>query len=287
MSSNTRRRSMVVDAVQRGGAGADPAAAARGLAAAAARVHRRGGRRVGARAPVPRRLGVRRATRGALDGARRVPHARARRRERAVVVAGEDGAPRAFHNVCRHRGARLLAEPEGRVRRLQCPYHAWSYGFDGTLRNARTPRRSRASSRAASACSRVRSAVPARARVRRRLRRGAAARRARRRAGGAARRPPPRHAAPRRRVRYDVAANWKAIVQNYSECLHCPGVHPELNRLTHYLSRRRPRGPGRLVRRRDDAQRGRRDDGPRRRLAADRGRERARGPLLRAAARTR
>ena len=77
---------------------------------------------------------------------------------------------------------------------------------------------------------------PARARVRRPLRRGAAARGARRRAGGAARRPPARHAAPGRGVRYDVAANWKAIVQNYSECLHCPGVHPELNRLTHYLS---------------------------------------------------
>ncbi len=33
-----------------------------------------------------------------------------------------------------------------------------------------------------------------------------------------------------------MAANWKAIVQNYSECLHCPGVHPELSRLSHYLS---------------------------------------------------
>jgi Rieske 2Fe-2S family protein len=38
------------------------------------------------------------------------------------------------------------------------------------------------------------------------------------------------------RVVYDVEANWKAIAENYSECLHCPGVHPELNRLSHYLS---------------------------------------------------
>ncbi len=38
------------------------------------------------------------------------------------------------------------------------------------------------------------------------------------------------------RIDYDVAANWKGIVENYSECLHCPGVHPELNRLSHYLS---------------------------------------------------
>ena len=37
-------------------------------------------------------------------------------------------------------------------------------------------------------------------------------------------------------ITYDVEANWKAIVENYSECLHCPGVHPELNRLSNYLT---------------------------------------------------
>ena len=37
-------------------------------------------------------------------------------------------------------------------------------------------------------------------------------------------------------ITYDVESNWKAIVENYSECLHCPGVHPELNRLSHYMS---------------------------------------------------
>jgi len=39
-----------------------------------------------------------------------------------------------------------------------------------------------------------------------------------------------------RRVVYDVAANWKLIIQNYSECLHCPGVHPALQRLSHFLA---------------------------------------------------
>ena len=39
------------------------------------------------------------------------------------------------------------------------------------------------------------------------------------------------------------APNWKAIVENYSECLHCPGVHPELNRLSHYLSGHDFEGP--------------------------------------------
>ena len=45
-------------------------------------------------------------------------------------------------------------------------------------------------------------------------------------------------------ITYDVDANWKAIVENYSECLHCPGVHPELNRLSHYLSGEEYEGAG-------------------------------------------
>ena len=56
--------------------------------------------------------------------------------ENLLFVGDEEGRPRGFHNVCRHRGARLVESPEGTVRRIQCPYHAWSYGFDGTLRNA-------------------------------------------------------------------------------------------------------------------------------------------------------
>jgi Rieske 2Fe-2S family protein len=38
------------------------------------------------------------------------------------------------------------------------------------------------------------------------------------------------------RIVYDVKANWKLIIQNYNECLHCPNLHPALNRLSHYLS---------------------------------------------------
>jgi phenylpropionate dioxygenase-like ring-hydroxylating dioxygenase large terminal subunit len=37
-----------------------------------------------------------------------------------------------------------------------------------------------------------------------------------------------------RRIDYDVAANWKLVAENYSECYHCPGLHPQLNRLTPY-----------------------------------------------------
>ena len=52
------------------------------------------------------------------------------------MVADDDAQPHAFLNTCRHRGARLVQQPEGRCRRIQCPYHAWTYGFDGALRNA-------------------------------------------------------------------------------------------------------------------------------------------------------
>jgi Rieske 2Fe-2S family protein len=37
------------------------------------------------------------------------------------------------------------------------------------------------------------------------------------------------------RIEYDIAANWKLVVQNYNECLHCPVIHPLLNRMHHYL----------------------------------------------------
>src|SRR5271170_4883114 len=52
--------------------------------------------------------------------------------ESVVVLRAEDGAVRAFHNVCRHRAARLLDGPRGSCgRRITCRYHAWSYGLDG------------------------------------------------------------------------------------------------------------------------------------------------------------
>jgi phenylpropionate dioxygenase-like ring-hydroxylating dioxygenase large terminal subunit len=52
-----------------------------------------------------------------------------------VVVRDGDGVLRAFLNVCRHRGS-LVCEGAGRRATLQCPYHAWTYGLDGTLRSA-------------------------------------------------------------------------------------------------------------------------------------------------------
>jgi Rieske 2Fe-2S family protein len=156
--------------------------------------------------------------------------------ENVIVIGDDDGLPRAFLNTCRHRGARLLVAPEGKARRLQCPYHAWSYGFDGSLKNAPFTDGLENFDATCFGLHQVRLAV-VEGLVLLDL------------SGDA---PPPqehigdlasslgayRLADLRRAVRivYDVDANWKAIGENYSECLHCPGVHPELNRLSHYLS---------------------------------------------------
>jgi phenylpropionate dioxygenase-like ring-hydroxylating dioxygenase large terminal subunit len=154
-----------------------------------------------------------------------------------VVVGGEDGRPHAFLNVCRHRGARLIEDAEGSVRRrLRCPYHAWSYGFDGELMAA--PHMEAVEDFDTSCWGLIPVRVAAvgglvlvdlsgeapeidshlgeLAGHLERYRVGSL-----RRAGQAD---------------YRVEANWKSIAENYNECLHCPGVHPELNELSNYMS---------------------------------------------------
>lgn len=54
--------------------------------------------------------------------------------EPLVVVRGDDGVLRAFFNVCRHHGAAVMTEPEGRANQLRCPYHGWTYSLQGQLR---------------------------------------------------------------------------------------------------------------------------------------------------------
>jgi phenylpropionate dioxygenase-like ring-hydroxylating dioxygenase large terminal subunit len=61
--------------------------------------------------------------------------------ERALVVRGQDGILRGFHNLCRHRGSRVVADDQGTCRNaLVCPFHGWVYNLDGTLRGAARPR---------------------------------------------------------------------------------------------------------------------------------------------------
>ena len=60
--------------------------------------------------------------------------------ERALVVRGKEGEVRAFHNICRHRGSRVVADNQGNCKNaLVCPFHGWVYNLDGTLRGAARP----------------------------------------------------------------------------------------------------------------------------------------------------
>jgi glycine betaine catabolism A len=162
-----------------------------------------------------------------------------------VVMCGPDGRPHAFLNVCRHRGARLISDAEGSVgRRVVCPYHAWSYALDGELKGARHMDGVEDFDTACWGLIPVRVATvgglvlvdlsgeapPAAAHVGE-----LAAHLERYRVGNLTR---------TGQMHYEVEANWKAIAENYSECLHCPGVHPELNALSHYMSGEVIDGPG-------------------------------------------
>jgi len=60
--------------------------------------------------------------------------------ERAMVIRGRDGVVRAFHNLCRHRGARVVDGGSGTCKgALVCPFHGWVYNLDGTLRGPARP----------------------------------------------------------------------------------------------------------------------------------------------------
>ena len=50
-----------------------------------------------------------------------------------IILRAQNGDVRAFHNVCRHRATIVLQEPAKGLKHLQCLYHAWTYGLDGTL----------------------------------------------------------------------------------------------------------------------------------------------------------
>jgi Rieske 2Fe-2S family protein len=177
--------------------------------------------------------------------------------ESVIVARGEDGGLRGFYNLCRHRGSRLVppedSAPDGLetvggaglsdasggsggpswrtgcfAGSVRCPYHAWTYGLDGALRSAPFLPDLR-NHRAALALhpidvdtwggfvfARLESAVapslldslgPIPGRV-------AAYQLAGLRTGA--------------RLRYQVAANWKVVLENYNECYHCGPVHPEL-----------------------------------------------------------
>ena len=154
-----------------------------------------------------------------------------------VLVRGDDGL-RCFHNTCRHRGTRLLEAPRGELtgRCIVCPYHAWKYDTEGQLVAAPNMPSDGSFDTATYGLQPVpvtewlgfamvcldghtdtlpddhqqleAQLAPWQLPT---LRRAAA-------------------------LDYRVAANWKLVMQNYSECYHCPTVHPALHRLTSFRS---------------------------------------------------
>jgi glycine betaine catabolism A len=154
--------------------------------------------------------------------------------ESIIIIRGEDGL-HGHVNLCRHRGSRLLCG-EGTLRgAIRCPYHAWAYAADGTLiaspfvEHDDVPAESRklhpvgvaewggflfvhlsperAEHDGATLLAQL-GQVPERLQ-----------------------RYPLAQLRTSRSIRYDVAANWKLILENYNECYHCAGVHPELCRV--------------------------------------------------------
>jgi Rieske 2Fe-2S family protein len=187
-------------------------------------------------------------------------------RESVVVLRNQDGSVRAFVNLCRHRGARLLDEVAGRLgRSIRCPYHAWTYGLDGRLLAAPNMREMPDVDRVACGLHRLLAeewagyvwvnASPGEG--------GAACRPGREAGGGGAGGGPGRSGwtsgtlasqiQPQLTERlgnasvfeqyqltelglahrevYELAANWKSVIENFMECYHCGTIHPELTAL--------------------------------------------------------
>ena len=146
-----------------------------------------------------------------------------------LLTRGADGVLAAFANTCRHRGHEILgAGCTARGRALTCPYHAWSYGLDGRLVAA--PGMAGVDGFAAGdhgllpvPLARWHGWVMVNAT-------GTAPPLATWIGGleGLVAPYDPARLQVAARHEYEIAANWKVIVENYQECYHCPLIHPEL-----------------------------------------------------------
>ena len=157
--------------------------------------------------------------------------------ESIIVLKDQSGKRRAFYNVCRHRGTRLCEATHGKLSEtIQCPYHAWTYALDGRLIGAPHmnevagfDKREYPLHTVALAewegflfVNLARDAEPLAEAFAPLVGRFAQYNLSRLRTT--------------RRIEYDVRANWKLILQNYNECLHCPTIHPELSTKLPYTS---------------------------------------------------
>jgi Rieske 2Fe-2S family protein len=179
--------------------------------------------------------------------------------ESLIVVRDQRSQIRAFYNVCRHRGTRLFETEYGCVRAIQCPYHAWTYALDGKLIGAPHMDEVQGFEKADYSLHAVNLELwqgfifinlakgP-------KIEEDASTQLATASLSGGGRggySPLDKWFEPlagkfshwnlsklrsAKRIEYDVRANWKLIFENYSECYHCPGVHPALSKLTPYDS---------------------------------------------------
>ena len=156
--------------------------------------------------------------------------------ESIVVTRNRGGEIRGFYNVCAHRGTKLLDDEPGRGhvgKVFKCPYHAWSYDLDGRLVGTPNVDEDEGFDRAAYPLHEIGAEAYA----------GFLfvnlAESAERRPLLAALREGTESITNFERYRmdelrvgvrivYEVQANWKIVVENYNECLHCPTIHPEL-----------------------------------------------------------
>lgn len=141
-----------------------------------------------------------------------------------IVIRGEDGAVRALHNVCRHRGSQICGAARGSSRRLVCPYHQWTYDTTGALaftRGMHDIDRASFSLKKVN-CELVEGLIFV----------------------SLAEKPPPfdmarelmapylgaqgfERAKVAKTVDYEIAANWKLVWENNRECFHCNINHPQ------------------------------------------------------------
>ncbi|HEX9417144.1 MAG TPA: aromatic ring-hydroxylating dioxygenase subunit alpha [Gaiellaceae bacterium] len=148
-----------------------------------------------------------------------------------AVVRDEDEELHAFLNVCRHRGSEVV-RGSGNRKTLQCGYHAWTYGLDGSLRSA--PRSEREPGFDPEGLSLLPMQIetlgpwifvnpdtdaPPLSEI----------------AGGIAESLASGGIEPdslvfHRRIDFGLEANWKVVIENYLECYHCPTAHPDFSR---------------------------------------------------------
>ena len=154
--------------------------------------------------------------------------------ESLIVAKDQRSTIRAFYNVCRHRGARLCEELNGHSAAIQCPYHAWTYALDGRLLGAPHMDETPGFNKAEYPLKPARlglwegfiflNLAPKAF--------GASLEKCFEPLGGKFSHWNMAALRSAKRIEYDVRANWKLMFQNYSECYHCLGVHPELSKIS-------------------------------------------------------